>query len=103
MFLAGVPVATVHDLENELGVARHTMQRWRFSQGMPCATWKGSPTKPKSALTGIVRGGRGGKHMVLFHRPQVALWLRDNEMQRGQSWVTVRMMKRFIAEHLNGQ
>ena len=103
MFLAGVPVATVHDLENELGVARKSMERWRAFQAMPCATWKGSPTKPKSALTGIVRGGRGGKHMVLFHRPQVALWLRDNEMQRGQSWVTVRMMKRFMSEHLNGQ
>lgn len=102
MFLAEIPVATVHDLENELGVARKSMERWRAFQAMPCATWKGSPTKPKSALTGIVRGGRGGKHMVLFHRPQVALWLRDNGMPRGQREVTVRMMERFIAEHLDG-
>ena len=103
MFLAGVPVATVHDLENELGVARKSMERWRVFQAMPFATWKGTLTRPKSAVVGIPRSCGGGKHMVLFHRPQVALWLRDNEMQRGQSWVTVRMMKRFIAEHLNGQ
>ena len=99
MYLCKVPVAGMEEIAGELGVARHTIERWRMRYGMPCAIWKGPPTKPKAAVVGIPRSC-SGKYTVLFHRPQVALWLRNNRMQWNQTRTAKRLMAMFIKTHL---
>ena len=101
MFLHNVPVATMNDIAWELGVARRTVDRWCLKHNMPYAIWKGTPTRPKSAVIGIPRSCAGGRYSVLFHRPQVALWLRNDWMQWNQTKITKRLMDRFIRAHLD--